>query len=179
MTAYRLQSESLVVRVAAANLPTAATGVLRSYIYRSRLHGGEHLALVKGEIEPHRPVLTRVQMEFTAADVFGGGSPPARRQIQASLQAIGRESTGVFLYLRRSTKGYLREQVQSMGRDKPPGPTLKLREYGIGAQILYDLGVRRIELLTNSGADMTGLKSFGLEIVSQRRLSLESDRIYG
>ncbi|NLF24828.1 MAG: hypothetical protein GX589_04125 [Deltaproteobacteria bacterium] len=180
LTAYRLQTEPLVVRVAEASLPTAATGLLRSYIYRSKLYGGEHLALVKGEISPVQPVLTRVQMEFTAADVFGGVFPPTRSQIHACLRAIGDGPTGVFLYLRRSVKGHLKEQVHALSLGKPPQRPLNLREYGIGAQILYDLGARRIELLTNTPSDLASLKSFGLEVVSQRQLPREKEyRAYG
>jgi len=179
LTAYRLQSENLVMRMAEANLPIAATGPIRSYIYRSKLHGGEHLALVKGDISPDQPVLTRVQMEFTAADVFGGSSPPSRQQIQASLRQIGGAAQGVFLYLRRSTKGCLKDQIMSVAKPESPRPTLKLREYGIGAQILYDLGVRRIKLLTNTGADMAGLKAFGLEIVGQYPLNLTEEQHHG
>jgi 3,4-dihydroxy 2-butanone 4-phosphate synthase / GTP cyclohydrolase II len=172
LTQHRLQSERLVYRVAEARLPTLWTGEMRSYIYRSMLHAGEHLALVKGEIKPDRPVLTRVQMEVTSADVFGGDSPPTRAQIRTCLEAIGRRECGVLLYLRRPVEGCLREQIMAHQADAAAfKPVIQLREYGLGAQILYDLGVRQIELLTNTKSDLTGLKAFGLEIVSHKSIT--------
>lgn len=170
----RLETEKLVYKFAEARLPTRFSGELRSFIYKSKLHEGEHLALVRGEIDPRQPVLTRVQTEATFSDVFGGVHPPTRFSIRRSLEAIRAHGSGVLLYLRRSAPGYLQRQVlESGGGEIDAQPASIMREYGIGAQILHDLGVRKIELLTNSGHNLVGLKSFGIEIVSQRPLPQE------
>jgi 3,4-dihydroxy 2-butanone 4-phosphate synthase/GTP cyclohydrolase II len=166
LTRYRLETEKVVYRVAEAKLPTKLAGELRSIIYKSTVHGGEHLALIKGEIDPTEPLLTRVQPENTFADVFGGATPRSREQIQGCLREIGRRGRGVIVYLRRPTSGELHHQVDTAGIIPSPGKAL-MREYGLGAQILRDLGARKIELLTGSKKDLAGLQSFGLEIVSQ------------
>lgn len=169
LTRFRLETEKVVYRVAEAKLPTKIAGELRSVIYKSTIHGGEHLALIKGEIDPEIPLLTRVQPENTFADVFGGSQPHSREQLQRCLAEIGRQGRGVIVYLRRPTAGELHHQIDSIAHVAPPGKAL-MREYGLGAQILRDLGARRIDLLTGSQKDLVGLRSFGLEIVSQRPL---------
>lgn len=171
LTRYRLDTEQLVERVAVANLPTISGGELKTYVYRSTLNGGEHVALIKGAISPETPTLTRVQSEFTFGDVFGGPRGLSRSQIHESLQTIEHHGSGVFLYLRNSSTGALAEQLESLS--SPPSRTRAeiMREYGLGAQILRDLGVKKIELLTNSQKDLVGLDSFGIEIVSQRPIS--------
>ncbi|MGI6525283.1 MAG: 3,4-dihydroxy-2-butanone-4-phosphate synthase [Bdellovibrionota bacterium] len=165
---YRLSTEQLIQRVAEAKLPTKTDDGLRSYMYKSKFFSGEHIALVHGEIDPSKPVLTRVQTEATLADVFGGNTPPTRRLLQASIAAIKQRECGIFLYLKNTNLGYLQQQVKNT---KPAelnleAPTI-IREYGIGAQILYDLGARKIEILSNSSKNLVGLKSYGIEIVSQ------------
>ena len=166
LTRFRLETEKVVYRVAEAKLPTKLAGELRSIIYKSTIHGGEHLALVKGEIDPNEPLLTRVQPEHTFADVFGGSSPRSREQLQRCLAEIGRRGQGVIVYLRRPSPGELHQLIDSVSQPTPPAKAL-MREYGLGAQILRDLGARKIELLTGSKKDLVGLESFGLEIVSQ------------
>lgn len=162
----RLDQECLIERIAEARLPTESAGELRSIVYRSRLHGGEHLALVKGEINSELPVLTRVQSELTLSDVFGGPTPHSRKQITKSLEAIGRRGSGVFVYLRRPRAGELSEQIASVSQQSPHRAAM-MREYGIGAQILRDLGVRKIELLSSSQRSLAGLQTFGIQILAQ------------
>jgi len=162
----RLDQECLIERIAEARLPTESAGELKSIIYRSRLHGGEHLALVKGEINPDLPVLTRVQSELTLSDVFGGPMPHSKKQITKSLEAIGQRGSGVFVYLRRPRAGELSEQIASDFPLAPPRSAM-MREYGIGAQILRDLGVRKIELLSSSHRSLAGLQTFGIQILAQ------------
>ena len=168
ITRYALEHQKLVSRVAEARLPTRIAGEVTSYIYKSALHSGEHIALVKGTIDPTKPVLTRVQSEVTCADVFGGSSPPARARLQGALHAIGEEEAGVLLYLRSPRRGRLKTQVERVGQQSKPRPAALMREYGIGAQILRDLGVQKIELLSESNRHIEGLETFGIEIVSQR-----------
>lgn len=167
---FRLESEKLVYRVAEARLPTRLAGEVRSIVYRSTIHSGEHLALVKGALTPDEPVLTRVQPEFTFADVFGGDNPPTRSQLHRSLEAIGVNGSGVLLYLRRPHAGELRRQVESWNDKFHERSGAMMREYGLGAQILRDLGVHKVRLLTGSRKNLVGLKPFGVEIVSQEPL---------
>jgi len=168
LTLMRLQSEALVYKVAEAKLPTRLAGELRSCIYKCKIHDGEHLALIKGQIDPELPVLTRVQPEFTFSDVFGGSTPPSRLVLERCLKAIGERGQGVFIYLRRPAAGQLREQIESWQTAYRQKPALLMREYGLGAQILRHLGVRKVELLSAGRLSLVGLKTFGMEIISQR-----------
>lgn len=176
LTRYRLETEKLVYRYAEARLPNHFAGDVRSCIYKSTIHSGEHLALVKGELSSTSPVLTRVQPEFTFADVFGGRHPPTREQIHQSLRMIGDNGSGVFIYLRRPVGGQLKAQVESLGEPTKDRQVTMTRDYGLGAQILRDLGVTKIELLTNSRRKMAGLKTFGIEIVGQRLIDLRGEK---
>lgn len=168
LTRYRLSTESLVYRVAEAKLPTQLAGELRSLIYKSSIHEGEHLALIKGEIDPARPVLTRVQTEFTFSDVFGGKAPTSRSVLHRALKTIGDNGSGVLVYLRRPSFGELGQQITSQQRAFKPSSIM--REYGLGAQILRDLGIRKVDLLTGSKKNLVGIHPFGIEIVSQREI---------
>ncbi|RMG44008.1 MAG: hypothetical protein D6719_02495 [Candidatus Dadabacteria bacterium] len=168
---YRLEHEKLVERVAEARLPTDLAGELKSYVYRSKLHEGEHLALVKGEIKPGQTVLARVQPEFTFGDVFGGDTPPTRWQLENALKLIGQSESGVLVYLRRTALGELRKQVSDWQQEFSKKPAAMMREYGLGAQILRDLGVEKIDLLTTSAKKLTGINTFGIEIINQTTLS--------
>ncbi|MCO6431851.1 MAG: 3,4-dihydroxy-2-butanone-4-phosphate synthase [Deltaproteobacteria bacterium] len=170
LTRFRLEREKIIERVAEAKLPTKLAGELRSIIYRSKMHSGEHLALIKGEITPDEPILTRVQAEFTFGDVFGGENPPTRQQLHRSLKAIGDQGRGVLIYLRRPFRGQLRQQISDWHSKFSEKPATMMREYGVGAQILQDLGIRRIELLTNTRRGPLGIQSFGIEIVGSRPL---------
>ncbi len=167
---YRLESEQLVYRVAEAKLPTRDGGEMRSIVYRSKLHYGEHIALVKGTIDPEKPVVTRVQLEFTFGDVFGGDNPPSRKQITYSLRALEKEQSGIFLYLRRPRKGQISSQVAAWQSSFDDKPASSMREYGLGAQILRDLGAKKIALLTDSPKEFSGIESFGIEIISQQNI---------
>lgn len=165
---YRLQHEKLISKVAEAMLPTKLGGEMRSLVYRSALHGGEHFALVCGDISGDAPVLTRVQPEFTFADVFGGNNPPTKNQLDESIREIGKQGRGVLVYLRRTNPGSLEKQVRSWSSEFFDNKAASMKEYGVGAQILRDLGVKKIELLTNSKRQFVGLSTFGIEIVGQR-----------
>ena len=172
ITQYRLENEILVTRMAEAKLPTKDGGELVAIIYKSKIHEGEHLALVKGKIDPTKPTLTRIQLESTVADVFGGNHPPSRFSLKKSLQELGQQESGVIIYLRRPFQGALKEQVSNWEAFYNNSNSSMLREYGIGSQILLDLGVSKVELLTNSPRDYSGVKSFGIEIVSQKPLTI-------
>lgn len=173
---YRLGSEMLVQKIAEAALPTRSGGELRSFVYKSHLHEGEHLALVKGTISPDTVTLTRVTTEQTFSDVFGGPGHNSRKYIQQALTILDQSPVGVLVYLRRPMHGALADQL--LGHSTSPGSTnmALMRSYGLGAQILRDLGVRKIELLSNTEQHLLGLDTFGLEIVSQRPLAAREHR---
>ena len=162
---YRLSREPLISRVAEAIIPTKQAGELRAIVYRSALHEVEHIAYVKGEISSEEPVLVRVQSENTLADVFGGEHPASRKYLHNSLHAIGERGRGIVLYLRKP----LLVDSDSLSSEQPvaPPPTAQMREYGIGAQILRDLGVGQIELLSSTNRALIGLSNFGFSVTRQ------------
>lgn len=163
IVAHRLQHEQIVERVAEAILPTKIGGEFRSVLYRSKVHGTEHVALVKGDIQPSESILVRVQPEMMLKDVFGCGSSSSRSHIHGCLQEIARRGQGILIYLQRTPAGSPVLESPSIPFDERP--SAMMREYGIGAQILRDLGVRRVELLSNSARQLSGLSMYGIEIV--------------
>ncbi len=164
LIAYRHVREKLVERVEAAELPTPF-GRFRLHVYRCILDNRQHFALVLGGLHPDRAILTRVHAECVAADVFHSNLFGSDRLLSDSLRAIAREGGGVLLYMRHD--GWGPTMVDAQGRMKAP----HLREYGLGAQILADLGIKKIRLLTNHPKTMVGLDGFGLKIVEQIPLS--------
>ena len=164
---YRLQHESLVARVAEATLPTTLAGDVKAIVYRSRMSDIEHVALVKGDVRGEAPVLVRVQAEHTVPDVFGGKSPASRAHLQNSLKDIGQQERGILLYLRRPFIDAKGSSVQHLQDSQTSHSARRMREYGVGAQILRDLGVTHVELLTSSTHLLEGLPSFGITVVAQ------------
>lgn len=164
---YRLQQEPLVSRVAEAALPTTLAGEVRAIVYRSRMSDIEHVALIKGDVKGDTPVLVRVQAEHTVADVFGGNSPTSRSRLQNSLKEIGQRGAGILLYLRRPFLDAKGSSVQHLEEHEAQNSARRMREYGVGAQILRDLGVTQVELLTSSIHLLEGLPSFGITVVAQ------------
>ncbi|HEX9878901.1 MAG TPA: 3,4-dihydroxy-2-butanone-4-phosphate synthase [Candidatus Binatia bacterium] len=163
---YRLRNDSLVYRAASANLPTRAGGAFEAVVYNTHVDQSEHLALVKGQISPRDEVLVRVQSKFVAGDVFevsltppGSTSPNSRWVIHRSMELIAKEGRGVVLYLQVDGRG--------VGQlDRRQGDERDFRDYGIGAQILRDLGVRKMRLLTNNPKNLVALSGYGLEITA-------------
>lgn len=173
LVSFRLQSEQLVFRVAQASIPTAVAGELLAIVYRSTVHDGEHVALVKGELKGDSPVLTRVQRERTLSDVFGGTPARSREQLHYALQRIGERGRGVVVHLRSNDAVSLADELNAPpeGAAEPNRAAL-MRGYGLGAQILRDLGVQRIELLTGSPKRLAGLQAFGIDIVKQHQIPM-------
>jgi 3,4-dihydroxy 2-butanone 4-phosphate synthase/GTP cyclohydrolase II len=167
---HRLAREPLVVRLSEADLPTRDAGTVRVIAYRSKIHDVEHVALVKGALKLDQPVLVRVQVENAVADIFGGQAPATRQQITGSLRALNEHGSGVFLYLRRSSLAEFPLFGLVAGLQSPPAlpATAAMREYGVGAQILRDLGISQIELLSSTQKNLVGLDSFGISVVAQR-----------
>jgi 3,4-dihydroxy 2-butanone 4-phosphate synthase/GTP cyclohydrolase II len=160
----RLASEPLVTREAETNIPTDFGGVFRGIIYKTPLQGREPLVLIKGDISSVEPVLTRVHVENTFEDIFGGGLSNRRSLLHASMHRIAAEGTGIVLYLRRGSS------YQRQSKVNTPQKSDRIKEYGLGAQVLLDLGIKRIKLLTNSKQNLIGLNSFGIDIVDTEPL---------
>jgi 3,4-dihydroxy 2-butanone 4-phosphate synthase/GTP cyclohydrolase II len=175
LIAYRRHTEKQVERVAEARLPTDY-GVFTAYGYEATHDGTEHIALVVGDIGDGRDVLVRVHSECLTGDVFGSVRCDCGPQLQAALQRVADEGRGVVLYIRghegrgiglmHKLQAY---QLQDEGRDTVDanldlGLPADARDYGTGAQILYDIGVRSMRLLTNNPAKRAGLEGYGLEI---------------
>jgi 3,4-dihydroxy 2-butanone 4-phosphate synthase/GTP cyclohydrolase II len=171
---YRLNYESLVFRAAAAPLPTRAGGLFQAIVYNTHVDQSEHLALIKGEISPKDETLVRVHTKYVPGDVFGFELLNTGAVIQRSLEVIAREGKGVILYLQPDHKVQRPSMVaypRVEGRQKKDmNPSFVYRadfkEYGIGAQILRDLGVRKMRLLTNNKTHLVGLGGYGLEVTS-------------
>lgn len=187
---YRRTKEKLVHQVVTVNLPTDF-GDFRCHLYTSDVDGNEHLALVHGDIFPDKPTLVRVHSECLTGDVFGSRRCDCGSQLHAAMRLVAKEG-GVILYLRQEGRGIglcaklKAYKLQEEGLDTVEaniklGYPADLREYGIGAQMLHDLGVRKIKLLTNNPKKIIGLKGHGLEICEQVPISIaphEDNRFY-
>ena len=174
---HRREREKLVEKIEVVNMPTEF-GDFKLHLYRSAVDGQHHLALVKGDVAAARDVLVRVHSECLTGDVFSSLRCDCGSQLHSAMKQISEAATGVIVYMRQEGRGIGLElkihayKLQEKGLDtveanRRLGFPMDLREYGLGAQILVDLGVRKIRLLTNNPKKVVGLEGYGLEIVKQ------------
>jgi 3,4-dihydroxy 2-butanone 4-phosphate synthase/GTP cyclohydrolase II len=175
---YRLRTECFVRPVATTVLPTSIAGEFKATVYENDVDDFLHIAVVKGEISPDEPVLVRVHSECLTADVFGSMRCDCGEQLHAAMKMIEQEGAGVVLYIRQEGRGIglLNKMkayaLQDQGHDTVEANELlgfqpDLRNYGIGAQILVHLGIRKMRLMTNNPKKIVGLEGYGLRVVEQ------------
>ena len=171
---YRMSNDCLVYKVASARLPTRFGGEFQAVVYNTHVDQSEHLALIKGKIGPQEETLVRVHSKYVPGDVFGFEFLNTGAVIKHSMEMIAQEGKGVILYLQTAGKELRPARMtypEVDGRKKKDmNPSFvyqsDFREYGIGAQILRDLGVRKMRLLTNNRRNLVGLSGYGLEVTA-------------
>jgi 3,4-dihydroxy 2-butanone 4-phosphate synthase/GTP cyclohydrolase II len=183
LVAYRLRRDTLVHRAVEARLPSHFGGEFKAIVYANDVDKHEHLALVKGNIDPDKEIMVRVHSECLTGDVFGSDRCDCGSQLQEAMRMVSEAGTGVILYMRQEGRGIGlinklkayslqdNEGLDTVDANLELGFKPDLRDYGIGAQILRDLGVRKMCLLTNNPKKIVGLEGYDLEVT--RRLSIE------
>jgi 3,4-dihydroxy 2-butanone 4-phosphate synthase/GTP cyclohydrolase II len=181
---HRMSNEKLVRRTAECQMPTAVGGEFRCIIYENDIDHVDHMAVIKGEINSDEPVLVRVHSECLTGDAFGSLRCDCGEQLQASLKMIAEEGSGIVLYMRQEGRGIGlknkilaynlqdREGLDTVEANVRLGFAADMRDYGVGTQILVDLGVKRLRMITNNPGKRAGIEGYGLQIVERVPLEI-------
>jgi len=185
LVAYRLRRDTLVHRAVEARLPSHFGGEFKAIVYANDVDKHEHLALVKGDIDPDKEIMVRVHSECLTGDVFGSDRCDCGSQLQEAMRMVSEAGTGVILYMRQEGRGIglinklkayaLQDNdgLDTVDANLELGFKPDLRDYGIGAQILRDIGVRKMRLLTNNPKKIVGLEGYDLEVTSRQSIEIK------
>ncbi len=181
---YRMRTEKLVRRGAETTLPTEFGGEFRLIVYENDVDNHNHVALIKGEVDPDEPILVRVHSECLTGDVFGSRRCDCGNQLEKAMHMVEEAGKGVILYMQQEGRGIgLLNKIKAYALQDQGCDTVEanlrlgfkpdLRDYGLGAQMLADLGVKKMRLMTNNPTKIVGLEGYGLEVVEQVPIVVE------
>ena len=184
---YRMRNESFVRKVVETSIPTAVAGEFKVIVYENDIDDYQHIALIKGDIDPEIPTLVRVHSECLTGDIFASLRCDCGEQLHQTMKMLDEEGTGVLLYVRQEGRGIglvnkLKAYVlQDQGYDtveanEKLGFKADLRDYGIGAQVLADLGIQKMRLITNNPKKIVGLEGYGITVVEQIPIKVTANK---